>query len=158
MDWFKGIAALTAVVLAAPAAPEDAAPTALPGWMAGCWEERNGERWTEECWTAPRAGMMMGSGRSGTGDKVREWEAMQIIAADPNAKGAKLAFWAAPGGSGRTMFAWDPSDTTGFTFVNTAHDYPQRVRFWRDKGDFLAEISLADGSNPMRWRFKRSGK
>jgi hypothetical protein len=158
MDRLKGIAALTAIVLAGPASAEEAAPAVLPGWMAGCWEERIGERWTEECWTAPRGGMMLGSGRSGTGDTVREWEAMQIIAADPHAKGAKLAFWAAPGGTGRTLFTWDPSDQAGFTFVNVGHDYPQRIRFWREQENFLAEISLADGSNSMRWRFKRSGK
>ena len=86
-----------ALVVSGPA-PAQEAPS-LPGWMAGCWEERVGERWTEECWTAPRAGMMMGSGRSGIGETVREWEAMQIIADDPAAKGTKLAFWAASSGT-----------------------------------------------------------
>ena len=26
----------------------------LPAWMAGCWETRDGARWAEECWIAPR--------------------------------------------------------------------------------------------------------
>jgi hypothetical protein len=66
---------LFAFLLAAESVLE---PPTLPGWMAGCWEQRSGDKWTEECWTAPRAGIMLGSGRSGKGDALREWEVMQI--------------------------------------------------------------------------------
>ncbi len=65
------------LMMAAMLAAEAPAP-ALPAWMAGCWERSEGASWTEECWTDPRAGLMMGSGSSGTGEKLREWEAMQI--------------------------------------------------------------------------------
>ena len=152
----RSVIAFGAFWLSYPASAQQAPQ--LPGWMAGCWEELNGDRWTEECWTSPRAGMMMGSGRSGRGDTVREWEAMQIIAANPDTNGVGMTFWAAPGGNGRTQFTWDPSDKSGATFVNIAHDYPQRIRFWREGEELLAEISLANGEKPMRWRFKRLGR
>ncbi|MBO9715217.1 DUF6265 family protein [Sphingomonas sp.] len=135
-------------LLAAAPAP---AP-ALPDWMAGCWEQRDGERWTEECWMPPRGGVMLGAGRSGRGETVREWEATQIVA-----EGEGMAYFASPGGSGRTRFAWVPSAEPGVAFVNREHDYPQRIRYWREGKELLAEISLADGTRPMRWRYRRTG-
>jgi len=38
-------------------------------------------------------------------------------------------------------------------FENRDHDYPQRIRYWREGEVLMAEISLADGSKPMRWRY-----
>lgn len=129
----------------------------LPEWMAGCWEQRSGDRWTEECWMPPRGGIMLGSGRSGRGERVSEWEATQIVLGQPNRDGpaVRMAFWAAPGGSDRTAFAWSPSDLPGVTFVNAAHDYPQRIRYWREGERLMAEISLAHGSKPRRWAYHR---
>ena len=56
------VAAVLATTAAGEAGTQDAPE--LPAWMAGCWEARDGDRWSEECWTIPRAGMMMGSGRN----------------------------------------------------------------------------------------------
>jgi hypothetical protein len=129
---------------------------ALPGWMAGCWQQKSGDDWTEECWTAARGGTMLGSSRAGTGDTTREWEAMQIIAAGADDSVApRMTYWASPGGKDRTAFAWVESSAPGISFVNTAHDYPQRIRYWREGELLMAEISLADGSKPMRWRYVR---
>ena len=62
-------------------AESQAAPV-MPAWLTGCWEQRSGEKWTEECWTAPKAGIMLGSGRSGSGETLRDWEVMQIVRED----------------------------------------------------------------------------
>ena len=131
----------------------------MTGWMTGCWEMRDGERWAEECWTIPRAGMMIGSGRSGTGDELGGWESMRIALAEPGDGGTvmPMAFLAAPGGTGWTAFAWNPTDGEGVTFVNAANDYPQRIRYWREGERLLAEISLLDGSNAIRFSFDRMG-
>jgi hypothetical protein len=40
-------------------------------------------------------------------------------------------------------------------FEDRSHDYPQRVRYWRDGEALLAEISMLDGTKAMRWRFRR---
>ena len=127
----------------------------LPTWMTGCWEQRSGENWTEECWTAPRGGMMIGSSRSGRGDRLTEWETMQVILrSTPDATVPPMAFWASPGGQSRTMFGWSPVAGQGVTFTNPQHDYPQRIRYWREGEELLAEISRMDGSNARRWRMK----
>lgn len=42
-------------------------------------------------------------------------------------------------------------------FENPDHDYPQRIRYWRE-GDILkAEISLLDGSKAVQFLFNRMG-
>lgn len=151
--------ALPLTLASAPLAAQRSEEPALPAWMAGCWEMRDGERWAEECWTIPRGGMMLGSGRAGTGDQVASWETMRIALAEPNGEGPvlRMAFVAAPGGTGWTAFGWSPADDEGVTFHNAANDYPQRVRYWREGELLKAEISLEDGSNAMRWTFARMG-
>jgi hypothetical protein len=152
-----GGAALLA--LAAPASAQE--EVELPAWMAGCWEMRDGERWADECWMSPRGGVMLGAGRSGSSAETTSWEAMQIIIADRVAAGdgaiPKMTFWASPDGQSRTPFVWSPHERDGVTFFNLANDYPQRVHYWRDGALLKAEISMADGSKPMRWTFAPAG-
>ena len=143
MGWMT-MAAL-AMAATAPAEP------ALPDWMAGCWEQRSGDRWTEECWMPPRGGIMLGASRSGKGERLGSWEAMQIVLDQTGG----MAFWAAPEGTHRTMFARQSASEPGVTFVNSANYYPQRVRYWREGDLLMAEISKADGSKPMRWTYQR---
>lgn len=42
-------------------------------------------------------------------------------------------------------------------FANPAHDYPQRIRYWREGRLLKARISLMDGSKPMEWRYAPPG-
>lgn len=147
------IAMILAGALPPAAEAHEAAPgPELPGWMAGCWEAREGGNWTEECWTAPRGGQMMGSSRTGSGDKVAGFEFMRIERAE-----RRLVFLAAPGGKGWSSFPSAPDAEGGVTFLNAEHDYPQRVRYWRDGDRLMAEIALGDGSHSRRWAFTRSG-
>ncbi len=129
----------------------------LPDWMTGCWEQSEGDRWTEECWMKPRGGVMLGMGRSGRGEKLGEWEVMRIVRDLPGGDGPaiRMALIAAPGGKDPTVFGWSPDKAAGVAFVNAAHDYPQRIRYWREGELLMAEISLADGGKPRRWRYRR---
>lgn len=128
-------------------------PAAMPAFLAGCWEQRKADRWTEECWTAPRGGLMIGSGRDGQGDTVRHWEWMRI---ERGADGV-LTFYGSPKGAAAVGFKMTESTDGAITFVNAAHDFPQRIRYQRTATGIDAEISLADGSKPIRWRYRRSG-
>ena len=119
--------------------------------MAGCWEQVVGERWVEECWTAPRGGIMLGAGRSGNGEQLDAWEATQI-SLDPE---GQLTFWASPNGAGRTAFRVSSQAANEIVFVNRAHDYPQRVRYWREGELLKAEVALADGARPVGFTYKR---
>ena len=145
MRIWLGLAALLAEASAAPAQA-----LRLPDWMAGCWEQKDGERWTEECWTEPRGGMMLGVSRSGRGEELLEWETLRM-----EEDGARLAYFASPGGKGWTMFAGEAGHGPGLAFVNKANEYPQRIRYWRDGAELHAEIAMADGTKARRWRFRR---
>lgn len=155
-----GLMAVSAGSAAQDALPPaaDAEAIALPGWMAGCWiSEGEGDARTEECWTVPRGSMLLGSGHAYAGSRTRSFEHMRIERVD-----GSLVFVAQPGGSPPTRFALQATRVEadlrdGLLFVNAAHDYPQRVQYWREGAELVAEISLIDGSNAMRWRFRRAG-
>ena len=141
--------------LAAEAAASTSPP--LPGFLAGCWEERREARWTEECWTAPRGGQMMGSGRSGNDQdvapKIDHWEWMRI---ERGADGVPV-FHASPRGAPAVAFRAVAASASEIVFANPANDYPQRIRYARTAKGFEAEISLADGSKAERWTFAAMG-
>lgn len=141
---------LTLSLAFAGAAAQAETGAGLPGWLSGCWRQADGERWTQECWTAPRGGLMVGNGQSGRGDKVANFEFMRIERAD---KG--LVFFAAPRGNGWTAFPSAPDSEGGVTFLNVEHDYPQRIRYWREGELLHAETSLADGSEADTWVYRR---
>ncbi len=136
-------------------------PARLPAWMAGCWVDSEGTSWNEECWTTPRGGIMLGSGRTGRGDQLDSWETMQIMLDAPERDGSRaaLAFYGSPRGERRTMFEWKPGagEGDGIGFENPAHDYPQRIRYWRAGNRLEAEIAMLDGSRAIRWTYRRAG-
>ena len=79
------------------------------------------------------------------------WEHTRIQEAD-----GKISFCALP--KGQTGACFDATSVTAseIVFENAAHDYPQRIRYWRQGEELHAEISLKDGSKPNRWRFRRA--
>lgn len=144
----------TARVMAAVlglASPAMAAAPAMPGWLSGCWAEEKGPNWTEECWSGPRAGIMLGGGRSGRGEQLQSWEIMEI----ERTPDGTVTLYAQPKGAARVAFPMTAAGERDITFLNPGHDYPQRVRYWRVGMDLNAEISLADGSKAIRWHYKR---
>ena len=130
-----------------------AAALPMPAFLAGCWEQKRVDGgWTEECWTDARGGLMIGSGRDGKGDKVGHWEWMRI---ERGADGA-LIFFGSPKGAVAVGFKAVESDDHSISFANPSHDYPQRVRYILTETGIDAEISLADGSKPNRWSYRRT--
>ena len=145
----RAMIAALALPLMAQAAP---APTIGElAWMSGRWEAGDGDSWTEESWTAPRAGTMFGISRSGRGDRLRDYEFLRLQA---GADGI-LAYNAAPGGRPAIAFRLTARDGTSATFENPRHDYPQRITYRRTGDTMVATISALDGSNPMSWTFRR---
>ena len=129
------------------------ATLSMPSFLTGCWEQRSGESWTEECWTTPRGGLMIGSGRTGKGDAVTHWEYMRI---ERGADGT-LTFYGSPKGAPAVGFRATEVGDKQITFLNAGHDYPQRVRYVATADGIDAEVSLADGRKAERWRYRRPG-
>ena len=144
--WIAGAAAL----LMAQTSPPPASIADL-GWMAGRWVSETEGRWTEESWSSPRGGVMLGHSRAGRGETLREFEFLRLAA---GADGA-LAYLAQPGGQAPTSFRLVARDGTSATFENPSHDFPQRIRYVRAGETLTATISAIDGSNAMSWTFRR---
>ena len=141
----RGIAA----ALACTPIPAGAAPAF--DWLVGRWctATEKGVRACES-WSGGSGGEMRGEGRTTRLGKPAQTERMRISTA-----GGKAAYTAVPGNAAPVTFAEVAREPRGVTFENRGHDYPQRIRYWREGRLLVAEISLADGSKPIRWRYHR---
>ena len=146
MKAFLAMAAAAMLVAASPAVTVDDL-----GWLAGQWTSETGERWTEESWTAPRGGVMLGHSRSGRGEALRAFEFLRIAA---EADGVP-AYLAQPQGRAAVAFRLVRHDGASATFENQAHDYPQRIHYIRDGDALTATISAIDGSKAQSWTYRR---
>lgn len=132
-------------------APPPAASINDLAWLSGRWLSETNGRWTEESWSSPRGGVMLGHSRAGRGDAMREFEFLRIA---PGADGA-LAYVAQPGGRPPVVFRLVARDAASATFENPQHDFPQRIRYVRDGESLTATISRIDGTGAMMWTFRR---
>ena len=126
----------------------------LPDWLTGEWVQKRDDRWTEEVWTLPRGGTMIGVGRMGRGESLGSWEVMRIVRAGDGS----LAFHAAPEGRAETVFPVVEQGVRDITFANPDHDYPQRIRYWREGRLLMAETSKMDGSGAQNWTYAPAGQ
>jgi hypothetical protein len=138
-------------LLAAAAAAQ--VPT-LPAFMTGCWNLIEADHWTQECWMEPKAGLMLGASREGNGEKLKSWEQLRVEAGPDG----KLTLWASPHGRTAVPFEVRGTSASAVEFVNAEHDYPQRIRYELKADKLEAEISLIDGSKPVRWTYVRESR
>lgn len=138
------------LLLAVPAGAQTVANPRLPDWLAGTWLMEDGANWSDELWTDPRGGMMLGVSRSGFGPQLQGWEVVQI-----RQKGdGKISFFAQPQGKSPVEFPLVLISSDAIEFANPANDYPQRIRYWRQGKLLMAEMSRLDGSDVMRWNYR----
>lgn len=145
---------LLGAALALLAMGQSAPPAGIDdlAWMSGRWETSEAGRWTEESWSAPRGGVMLGFSRSGREALLREFEFLRIQA---GADGVPV-YLAQPGGRAPAVpFRLTARDGASATFDNPAHDFPQRIRYVRSGETMTATISAIDGSNATSWTFTR---
>jgi len=110
----------------------------------------DGASWSDEVWTDPRGGIMLGVARSGFGPELQFWEVAQIrVKAD-----GRISLFAQPQGRSPSEFPLVLISEDAIEFANPAHDYPQRIRYWRQGKLLMAEISLMDGSRSQRWNYR----
>lgn len=148
-------AALLIALGALVASSGDATPPPLPvatlAWMSGDWFEDKDGRWTEERWSRPRGGVMLGTSLGGRADEAGDYEFIRIAA---DAQGA-LTYFASHRGSAPVPFRLTSGGAGQAVFENPGHDYPTRI-VYRRQGDVLtATISGPNGANPMSWRYRR---
>jgi Domain of unknown function (DUF6265) len=69
-----------------------------------------------------------------------------------------LAFWAIAGDQRPVRFVATQKTAEEIVFENAAHDYPQRIHYWREGKELKAEISLIDGNKATEFSFRMMGQ
>ena len=141
---------LALALVAAPLMSEAPRNAALPSWMAGTWMMEDGANWTDELWTDSKGGMMLGISRTGFGAELQSWETEQIKLN----KDGTMVFIAQAHGKQPVEFPMVLISEDAIEFANPAHDYPQRIRYWRQGKLLMAEISRLDGSDAVRFNYR----
>jgi hypothetical protein len=138
-------AAFALVLVGAPLAAADRVP--MPEFMAGEWSQREGSRWTIESWSVSPERMFGTSSERNQDVITRETLVIER-------KGDSLVLIAQPGEASPVIFPLASRDKTSIEFANPDHDYPQRIRYWREGRELHASISLMDGSRLVSWAYQ----
>lgn len=107
----------------------------LPTFMAGAWIAHSDDKITEEHWTDSTGGMMLGMGRTVDADGKITFEYLRIAPYE-----STIAYYAMPQGRPATAFPLKSINPSRVVFENRAHDYPQRITYWRDGQNLCARI------------------
>ena len=142
---------VTTLLLAAPTAPSGTAgDLELLSWMVGGWANTEDGTVTEEHWLAPRGGTMLGLHRDVKGGRTVGFEFLRI-----EARPDGLFYLASPEGRPATLFTAIAASADRVVFENKAHDFPQRILYWRAAGALHARIEGQQGGKEasMEWRW-----
>lgn len=114
------------LLLVTRAAPGDAQEADLHrlGWMSGCWLAETADSWSEEIWTAPAGGLLLGISRSGSADGDTAFEYMRIQA---GVNGTALI--ASPGGRPGVTFPAVVADEARLRVERPDHDFPRAIEY-----------------------------
>ena len=123
---------------------EEADPNRLD-WLTGCWQSADGV--TREVWSASEDGYYFGYSVVTKNDHVIFFEQMRI---DP---APQPVFHAYPSGDGPFPFPSIDLTEISITFANPDHDFPQKIKYWREGAGLRARISRLDGSQPGLFSF-----
>ncbi|NQY96456.1 MAG: hypothetical protein HRT82_04785 [Henriciella sp.] len=127
-------------------ASEEADPNRLD-WLTGCWQGDDGM--TREVWSGSEDGYYFGYSIVLKDGHAVFFEQMRV---DP----APLpVFNAYPAGDGPSAFPATEISDTSVTFANPAHDFPQKIKYWRDGTRLRATISRIDDSRAAEFSFTR---
>jgi hypothetical protein len=110
-------------------------------WLAGCWEQRSGQRVTLEMWMPPAGDLMLGASRTVAGGATREFEQLRL-----QAQGDRLVYTALPSGQREASFESTQISDSSLTVENPAHDFPRRIAYRRRGADSL--VARVEGPGP----------
>jgi hypothetical protein len=120
-------------------------------WMSGSWSGAVRGIDMEEHWTAPKGNSMIGIHRDIAKRRTASFEFLRI-----EQQGEQIVYLSMPNGrSPATAFPLKEISGTRVVFENPAHDFPQRVIYWKDGNDLRARIEGTmngkAGSEEWRW-------
>ena len=149
MRWGVGLLFAASSVAAAAKAPDASALA----WLAGAWSgTKDGVR-SEEHWTSPEGGALVGMHKDVRDGKVVAFEFARIAV-----EAGKLCYLASPGGAAPTPFCAIEVGERRVVFENREHDFPQRVLYWMDGERIHARIEGTMNGEAMseEWVWSRA--
>ncbi len=123
-------------------------------WMSGTWEMRDGDTVTEERWSMPRGGTLIGTSRTIRNDRVVFFEYLRIEDRGQDA----VVYLASPAGRfPPTPFRLAERSAQQVIFTNPEHDFPQTIAYER-QGEMLTATIAGEQGGELRtqtWTFHR---
>ena len=128
-------------LLALAASPAAAATTAATdltklAWLQGAWKGVKDGIAMEEHWTSPDGGGLVGMHKDSKSGSMISFEFFRIVATDS----VGICYLSSPRGAPPTPFCAIEIGNQRVVFENAAHDFPQRIVYWLDKGKLHARI------------------
>ncbi len=114
--------------------PDDGELTRF-AWLSGSWAGTDGGALTEEHWTAPRGGTMVGVQRITKGGNTTGYEHLRIEQREDG-----VVYVASPRGQQTTTFRLVDSGEGFARFVNPEHDFPQVIQYRREGDQLTATV------------------
>jgi hypothetical protein len=123
-------------------------------WMAGSWSGNSGGVEMEEHWMAPKGGAMVGMHRDVVKGRMVSFEFFRI-----EQQNGRLVYLSSPKGIPPVPFTLVESGPMRAVFANPAHDFPQRIIYWKDGADLRAKIEGPKNGKTVseEWRWVPSG-
>jgi hypothetical protein len=122
-------------------------------WLAGTWVQETAKEKVSESWLGPANGLMVAANLTARANGRRSFEFLRI-ADTPEG----FSYFASPGGKAPVEFKLKESGDKRVVFENAAHDFPQRILYWREGDALVARIEgrLQGKERSEEWRFARS--
>lgn len=121
-------------------------------WMSGTWVGESARGKVSETWLGPGNGLMVAANLSTFAGGRRTFEFLRI-AQTPEG----ISYFASPGGRPPVEFKLKESGEKRAVFENAAHDFPQRILYWREGEALVARIEgeIKGEKKQQEWRFSR---
>lgn len=108
-------------------------------WMAGIWLGTANGVESEEHWSAPSGGLLIGMHRD-----VREGRAVGFEFFRIQAQDGVITYLSQPGGRPAVPFKMKEMGAQRIVFENLGHDFPQRIIYWQTQpGELRARVEGA---------------
>ncbi|MFN2387862.1 MAG: DUF6265 family protein [Thermoanaerobaculia bacterium] len=146
-------AALLAALIGRAAVRAQGDALAGLAWMEGTWTGEDAGTVSEETWTSPRGGMMLGVHRDVAGGKTVSYEFLRIQATPDS-----IVYFASPKGAPPTPFRLVEKGPARAVFENRKHDFPVRILYWLDAGGALHARIEGPGEKPkaFEWVWRKA--
>jgi len=138
-------------------------PTSTPGWtisdlgwMSGDWQtDSTGRAVSEEHWTRPAGGSMIGISRTLVGERTASFEFLRL-----EERGDAIYYVASPKGRcPATDFKLTRVSGQEAVFENPQHDFPKRIIYRKNsEGGLTAIVDGGEGTKSERFDFKPFAK